>query len=304
MKAEQAGAGEIVNALTIDVEEHFQMPAFAAVIPRAAWDSSPCRADVNVDRVLSMLAEHDVRATFFTLGWIAERFPDSVRRIVAAGHELASLGYERVHAFEQGYGALLADMRLAKAVLEDISGVRVNGYRAPGFSIVAANDWAYYCIAEVGHRYSSSTYPIDRDRQPIAYLERFAYEARPGLIEVPVATVRAFGSNWPAGGGEAFRLLPYPISRWLIRRVNIADHRPATFHFDLWELDPAVPDLIRQYRNAGLVRRVDPARMESRLRQLLSGFRWDRVDNVFLAADGVPLTNGFGPPIPRVADAM
>jgi len=288
MNAERASDGEIVNALTIDVEEFFQLPAFAASIPRATWDSTPRRADANVDRVLSLLAEHELRATFFVLGWIADRIPDCVRRIVAAGHELASLGYERVRAFEQGYGPLLADIRLAKAVLEDVSGVEVRGYRAPGFSILAVNDWAYDCIVEAGHRYSSSVYPVRRDRNPIAYVERFAYEARAGLVEVPVATLRVLQSNWPAGGGGAFRLLPYRLSRWMIRRVNDGDQRPATFHFHSWELDPEAPNLTREHGNAGLVQRFDPNRLDSRLRRLLKDFRWDRIDTVILPAGKVP----------------
>ena len=159
MSPRDATNGAIVNALTIDVEDYFQVSAFAAHIPRASWDSLPCRVERNIDHILLLLADADVRATFFTLGWIAERYPEMIRRIVDGGHELASHGYEHFRATEQGYGQFLADIRLAKAVLEDISGGQVKGYRAPSFSVGPGITWAFECIAEAGYRYSSSVYP-------------------------------------------------------------------------------------------------------------------------------------------------
>ncbi|MCC6197558.1 MAG: DUF3473 domain-containing protein [Burkholderiales bacterium] len=279
---EIADAGVIRNALTIDVEDYFQVSAFAGHIPRANWDVLPCRVEANIDRILAMLAEHGAHATFFTLGWIAERHPALVRRVVDEGHEVASHGYEHRRANEQGYGEFLADIRLAKAILEDVTGVAVDGYRAPSFSIGPANEWAFDCIAEAGYRYSSSIYPIRHDHYGVPDAPRFAYNVRDALVEIPVTTVRVMGSNWPAGGGGYFRLLPYHVSRWSLRRVNGVDGRPAMFYFHPWEVDPEQPRVagigvktrFRHYVNLG--------QMSARLRRLLADFRWDRADRIFL----------------------
>jgi polysaccharide deacetylase family protein (PEP-CTERM system associated) len=273
----------VVNALSIDVEDYFQVSAFAPHIPRASWDAIPCRVESNVERILALLAVHDARATFFTLGWIAERFPQMVRRIVDSGHELASHGYEHVRASAQGYGEFLADIRLAKAVLEDISGCVVRGYRAPSFSIGPANAWAFDCIAEAGYRYSSSIYPIRHDHYGVPDAPRFAHEVRPGLLELPVATVRVLNANLPAGGGGYFRLLPYRISRWLIRRINAVDRQSAMFYFHPWELDPDQPRVKAAGRKARFRHYLNLKRMDPRLRRLLTDFRWDRADSLFLA---------------------
>ncbi len=272
----------IVNALTVDVEDYFQVSAFAAHIPRASWDTLPCRIEPNVDRILALLGERGIKATFFTLGWIADRYPALVRRITDAGHELASHGYEHSRASDQGYGQFLADIRLAKAVLEDISGQPVKGYRAPSFSIGPANQWAFECIADAGYRYSSSVYPIRHDHYGAPESERFAHEVMSGLIEVPIATVRLLRSNWPAGGGGYFRLLPYRVSRWSIERVNAVDRRPAMFYFHPWELDVDQPRVKGPGARARFRHYVNLKRMEPKLRRLLADFRWDRVDRVFL----------------------
>lgn len=275
--------GAIVNALTIDVEDYFQVSAFAAHIPRASWDSLPCRVERNIDHILLLLADADVRATFFTLGWIGERYPEMIRRIVDGGHELASHGYEHFRATEQGYGQFLADIRLAKAVLEDTSGGRVNGYRAPSFSVGARNKWAFEAIAEAGYRYSSSVYPIRHDHYGMPDAPRFAHEACKGLLELPITTVRMLRSNWPAGGGGYFRLLPYSVSRWSIRRVNAIDRQPALFYFHPWELDPDQPRVKGPGAKARFRHYLNLERMQPRVRRLLTDFRWDRVDHVFLA---------------------
>ncbi len=275
------GTCAIVNALTIDVEDYFQVSAFAAQIPRSAWDSMPCRVEANIDHILELLAEADVRATFFTLGWLAERYPALVRRVVDGGHEMASHGYEHHRASQQVHGEFLADIRLAKAIIEDTSGHAVNGYRAPSFSIGPANDWAFDCIAEAGYRYSSSIYPIRHDHYGVPDAPRFAYEVRRGLLEVPVATVRLLRSNWPAGGGGYFRLLPYRLSRWSLRRVNAVDGKPAIFYFHPWELDPDQPRVEGSGARAKFRHYVNLRRTGPRLRRLLADFHWDRVDRVF-----------------------
>jgi polysaccharide deacetylase family protein (PEP-CTERM system associated) len=286
MNAQAAGADPIVNALTVDVEDYFQVSAFAAHIPRSTWDTQPCRIEANIDRILALLADRKVSATFFTLGWIAERYPALVRRLVDGGHELASHGYEHLRASDQGYGAFLADIRLAKAVLEDIAGREVSGYRAPSFSIGPANFWAFDCIAEAGYRYSSSIYPIRHDHYGAPGAPRFPYQVREGLLEVPVATVRVLRSNWPAGGGGYFRLLPYRVSKWSIRRVNAVDGKPAMFYFHPWELDPTQPRVKGPGATARFRHYLNLGRTEPRLRSLLADFRWDRVDRVFLNGGG------------------
>ena len=282
MTPRTAHDGEIVNALTIDVEDYFQVSAFAEHVQRSTWETQPCRVEANIERILALLSTANVRATFFTLGWIADRYPALVRQITDCGHELASHGYDHLRASEQGYGAFLADIRLAKAVLEDVSGSSIKGYRAPSFSIGRRNTWAFDCIADAGYRYSSSVYPIRHDHYGMPDAPRFAHEARSGLLEIPVATVRLLSSNWPAGGGGYFRLLPYCLSRWSIRRVNAVDRQPAMFYFHPWELDPDQPRIKGPGAKARFRHYLNLRQMAPRLSRLLSDFRWDRVDRVFL----------------------
>ena len=276
-------APAITNALTIDVEDYFQVSAFAPYIRRDEWDSRECRVERNVNRILDLLAGCQTRATFFTLGWIAERYPQTVRRIVAEGHELASHGYghERVSDLEEA--AFSADIRRAKTILEDISATPVLGYRAPSFSIGSANLWAFDSLARAGYRYSSSIYPIKHDHYGMPDSPRFAYRVGSGLLEVPVTTVRLLNRNLPSSGGGYFRLLPYALSRWLLRRVNTTDQEPAVFYFHPWEIDseqPRIPGIDAKTRFRHYVN-ID--RMESRLRHLLADFRWGRMDQIFLA---------------------
>jgi polysaccharide deacetylase family protein (PEP-CTERM system associated) len=282
MTPRTAHDGEIVNALTIDVEDYFQVSAFSDHVQRSSWENQPSRVEANIDRILTLLAGANVRATFFTLGWIADRYPALIRRIFDGGHEVASHGYDHHRATDQGYGAFLADIRLAKAVLEDVSGNEIKGYRAPSFSIGRRNTWAFDCIADAGYRYSSSVYPIRHDHYGMPDAPRFAHEARTGLLEIPVATVRLLSSNWPAGGGGYFRLLPYCMSRWSIRRVNAVDRQPAMFYFHPWELDPDQPRIEGPGLKARFRHYLNLRRMAPRLGHLLDDFRWDRVDRVFL----------------------
>ena len=272
----------IVNALTIDVEDYFQVSAFAPYVPRTEWEQHACRVERNVDHILHILDEHGARATFFTLGWIAERYPDLVRRIVAAGHELASHGYGHERASDQNEASFRADIARAKHTLEDIAGVEVQGYRAPSFSIGETNSWAFDCLRSTGHRYSSSIYPIRHDHYGMPASPRFKHEVRDGLLEVPVATMRFMKCNWPAGGGGYFRLMPYGMSRWLLRRINELDREPAVFYFHPWEIDagqPRIPgiDLKTRFRHY-----LNLNRTERRLRRLLEDFRWGRVDEIIV----------------------
>jgi polysaccharide deacetylase family protein (PEP-CTERM system associated) len=273
---------KITNALTIDVEDYFQVSAFAPYIRRDEWDSRECRVERNVDRILAMLAEHRIHATFFTLGWIAERYPQLVHRIVAGGHELASHGYGHERASDLTPAAFTEDITRAKRLLEDLGGVEVRGYRAPSFSIGIQNLWAFDCLARTGHRYSSSIYPIQHDHYGMPDSPRFAYRVGAGLLEVPVTTVRLMKRNLPSSGGGYFRLLPYPVSRWLMRRVNTVDREPAIFYFHPWEIDPGQPRVAGVDAKSRFRHCVNIARNEGRLHRLMQDFRWGRMDQIFL----------------------
>lgn len=275
-------APAITNALTIDVEDYFQVSAFAPYIRRSEWDARECRVERNVGRILQMLDERGVKATFFTLGWIAERYPQLVRRIVEGGHELASHGYGHERASDLSQEAFAQDVGRAKKLLEDIGGQAVIGYRAPSFSIGTGNLWAFDTLARAGYEYSSSIYPIKHDHYGMPDSPRFAYRLGNGLIEIPVTTLRMGGRNLPSSGGGYFRLLPYGLSRWMIRQINQVDRESAIFYFHPWEIDTGQPriegiDLKTRFRHY-----VNIPRMEGRLASLLADFRWGRMDQIFL----------------------
>ena len=271
----------ITNAFTCDVEDYFQVSALAPHFPRSGWDAVPCRVEANVDRILELMAQHEAQGTFFTLGWIAERFPQVVRRIAAAGHEVASHGCSHERASAMSREEFRDDIVRAKQLLEDLAGQEVTGYRAPSFSIGTGNLWAHDVIAEAGYRYSSSVYPVKHDHYGIPDAPRFPWRLENGLMEVPVTTVRRFGRNWPAGGGGFFRLLPYAVSRWQIREVNRADQRPAIFYFHPWEVDPEQPRVREASAKTRFRHYVNLDRTADRLARLLADFRWGRADQVF-----------------------
>lgn len=277
-------AGRIKNAMSIDVEDYFQVSAFAPHIRREDWDALPCRVERNVDVILGLLDEAGAKATFFTLGWIAERYPQVVRRIVDNGHELASHGYGHQRASDLTPAQFRDDITRAKRILEDLGGVAIRGYRAPSFSINRNNWWAVEELENAGYVYSSSIYPVRHDHYGMPDAPRFPHRpnGEAGILELPPTTVPLMGRNWPAAGGGWFRLLPYSMSRWMLNRVNVRDHAPCMFYFHPWELDAGQP------RQTGLSARtrfrhyVNLQRMPVRLRQLLGDFEWDRVDRVFL----------------------
>ncbi len=271
-----------VNALTIDVEDYFQVSAMAPYIQRDDWDSRECRVERNVERLLEMLDQHGAEATFFTLGWVAERYPALVRRIAAQGHEIASHGYGHERVSDLSRKAFVDDIVRAKRALEDLAGQPVVGYRAPSFSIGEHNLWAFECLRETGHRYSSSIYPIRHDHYGMPGAPRFAHSVADGLIEIPATTLRLFGRNLPSSGGGYFRLLPYRLSRWMIQRVNRIDREAAVFFMHPWEIDKDQPrvagiDLKTRFRHY-----VNLDRTAGRLDALLADFRWGRMDHIFL----------------------
>ena len=284
-----APPARLTNALTIDVEDYFQVSAFAPYIRRDEWDARPCRVERNVDRILELLAEREVKATFFTLGWVAERYPQLVKRIVRGGHELASHGYGHERASDLDPAAFTDDVTRAKAILEDLGGLPVLGYRAPSFSIGRGNLWAFDVLARAGYRYSSSIYPIAHDHYGMPESPRFAYRMAHDLLEVPVTTLRVGGRNLPSSGGGYFRLLPYAVSRWMIGRVNRADQEAAVFYFHPWEIDAGQPRIAGINAKTRFRHYVNIPRMEGRLQALLRDFRWGRMDDIFLQRQSLPV---------------
>ncbi|HTV46348.1 MAG TPA: XrtA system polysaccharide deacetylase [Stellaceae bacterium] len=285
------GAGSpsrVTGAMTIDVEDYFQVEAFAATIDRRDWDRLPSRVERNVCRLLDLLAEAEVEATFFTLGGIVRRHPQLARRIVAGGHELASHGTDHGRVDRQSRAAFRADIRDSKHILEDAGGVAVHGYRAPTFSIGRATLWAHAILAEEGYRYSSSVYPIRHDLYGSPGAPRAAFAPCSGIIEVPLTAVPLCGLDVPASGGGYFRLFPYPLTRWLLRRASRIGAPPAIFYLHPWEIDPEQP----RQRQAPLRSRfrhyLNLHRTEPRLRRLLRNFAWTRMDRLFLAEGSGP----------------
>ncbi len=276
--------------MSVDVEDWFQVQAYAGAIRRDTWETLDRRVEANTDRVLELFARAGVRGTFFTLGWVAERHPALIRRIVAGGHELASHGHghELVHAI--GETAFREDIRRAKGLLEDAGGVAVRGYRAPTFSIgPRITPWAHAVLAEEGHLYSSSLFPIRHDLYGDDTAPRGPHRPRPdGVIEIPMTTVRLAGRNLPCSGGGWFRILPDAAFRLGLRRVNVVEGRPGLFYFHPWEIDPDQPRVPDAGRLSQFRHRTGLASMAGRLERLLRDFRWGRMDEVFPEAVVAP----------------
>lgn len=270
----------MLNALSVDVEDWFQVGAFERTIDRADWDRLTHRVEANTDAVLALFAEAGVHATFFTLGWVAERYPALMRRIADAGHEVASHGYDHARVFTFTPDQFRADLAKSRAILEDATGRPVTGYRAPSFSIDPRTPWAHAILAEAGYRYSSSVAPIRHDHYGWPDSPRFAWQPLPdsSLVELPVTTAKWGNRTLAAGGGGFFRLLPYAFSRWAIRQVNEQAGRPAIIYFHPWEIDPDQPRVagaplrsrLRHYSNLSV--------MAAKLRRLTRDFAWTRVD--------------------------
>lgn len=291
----------IVNAMTIDVEDYFHVSAFDGVVPRSRWDTLESRVCANTERVLDILDDAGVTATFFVLGWVGDRHPGLVRQIAARGHEIASHGYAHRLVYDQSPVAFRQDVRKAKRLLEDVSGVRVNGFRAPSYSITPRSLWALDVLIEEGHRYDASIFPIRHDRYgiPVSAPHVYRIERDAGsLIEVPASTLRLGTNNLPVGGGGYFRILPYAWTRWGIARINEVDRRPAVFYLHPWELDPSQPRL-----SAGLLSTfrhyTNLSSTEERLRRLLDDFAFGPMASVMLPeADRLPVPDTFGMPLP------
>jgi len=270
--------------MTVDVEDYFQVSAFEKYIRREHWDSLPCRVERNTNLLLDLFDQYGVKITFFMLGWVAERYPNLIKRIVNEGHELASHGYSHVRATEQTPQAFREDIIKTKKILEDISGRQVTGYRAASYSIGARNLWALNELQEAGHLYSSSIYPIRHDLYGMPEAPRFAFypNGDDGMLEIPVTTVELGNRKFPCGGGGYFRLFPYVLSRWAMRRVNEHDGQPCIFYFHPWEIDPEQPRQTGINAKTRFRHYLNLERMQGRLERLLQDFKWGRMDDIFL----------------------
>jgi polysaccharide deacetylase family protein (PEP-CTERM system associated) len=271
------------NALTVDVEDYFQVSAFEKNISRDQWDEFPPRVEQNTDRILALFSDNNVNATFFVLGWIAERHPELIRRIAAAGHEIASHGHSHVRVHEQSPAQFREDVTRTRKILEDTTGTAVLGYRAASFSIAPEMAWAYEILGETGHRYSSSVYPIRHDLYGAPRAARFPFRPLEGaaIAELPISTVAVAGKRFPCGGGGYFRLFPYAYSRWALRRIQAHDRRPAMFYFHPWEIDPDQPRVPGLSGRSRFRHYTNLKKMVPKLHRLLDDFAWDRVDRVF-----------------------
>ena len=275
---------EITNAMTVDVEDYYQVSAFEDHIDRKNWDNMDSRIERNIELILSKFSEHNVTATFFVLGWIAERYPQMIGKIVESGHEIASHGYSHTRVTQQNQEQFREDIVKTKKLLEEISGTSIQGYRAASYSIISSNcQWAHKELEMAGHKYSSSIYPIKHDLYGIPDASRYPFKPNDGkLLEIPISTFQCLGKRIPCGGGGFFRLFPYLVSKSMIRHVNKVEKQPCVFYFHPWELDanqPVIKGLniktrFRHYLNLN--------RMEIRLEQLLKDFKWSRMDAVYL----------------------
>jgi polysaccharide deacetylase family protein (PEP-CTERM system associated) len=283
----------IVNALSVDVEDYFQVSAFDRIVSRETWSTFDSRVAANTHRLLDLFDEAGVKATFFTLGWIAEHHPALVREMAARGHEIASHGYHHQLVYMLTPRQFREDVRAAKAALEDAGGQAVVGFRAPSFSIVSSSLWALDILIEEGYRYDTSIFPIRHDRYGIPDAPRHIYTITSDagtLIEIPASTVRIGSVNLPIAGGGYFRLLPYRFTQWGIRRVNTMERAPVMFYMHPWEIDPEQPRLdagatTRWRHYSGLHRTAD------RLKRLVREFRFDTVSAVLNATSPADLAN-------------
>lgn len=268
------------NALSVDVEDWFHVGAFENVISRDNWAALECRVERNTDALLEMFGNAGIKATFFTLGWVAQRYPHLMRRVADAGHELANHGSEHDRVFTLGREKFAADIDRARKIIEDASGAKVTGYRAPSFSIDQRTPWAHEVLAEQGYAYSSSVAPVKHDHYGWAEAPRFAFKPVKGsdLIEIPVTTAEFAGRRLAAGGGGFFRLLPYAFSRWAIRQVNNEAERPAIIYFHPWEIDPGQPRVANAPIKSKLRHYTKLKAMAPKLERLIGDFSWDRLD--------------------------
>ncbi|WP_334050896.1 XrtA system polysaccharide deacetylase [Alteromonas gracilis] len=270
-----------LNAMTVDVEDYFQVSAFEGVVDKKDWDSISLRVGDNTHRLLDLFAANNVKSTFFTLGWVAQRCPDVIKRIVREGHELASHGLAHQRATTMSEKELYDDIKQSKDIIEDIGGVALKGYRAPSFSINDSNTWAYDILKDLGFVYSSSTYPINHDLYGVPEWPRFKYERENGLIEIPIPTIRKKGVNVGIGGGGYFRLYPYWLSKRRISEFMKRESAPYSFYFHPWEIDAQQPKFGAAPWKSKVRHYINLSKMEGKVEQLLEDFNWTTMQTAY-----------------------
>lgn len=272
---------DVFNAMTVDVEDFFHVSAFESVISPSQWKDYQPRVDTNTRRLLDLFAKKEVKSTFFVLGWVAERYPDLIKEIHSQGHEVASHGYAHKRVILLSRDEFLQDIKRSKNHLEDLLGEQIIGYRAPSFSIGYSNEWAFEVLAELGFKYSSSTYPVKHDLYGTPDWPRFAYNRPENIIEIPIPTLRLMGKQIPIGGGGYFRLYPYKLTQKLVFKYLRQEKQPYSFYFHPWEIDADQPRL----KNAPLKSRfrhyVNLHRTEAKLIRLLDDFNWSTMRDVY-----------------------
>jgi polysaccharide deacetylase family protein (PEP-CTERM system associated) len=281
---------QIINAMTVDVEDYFHVSAFENTIAKADWEKTPLRVEQNTYRLLELFEKHNVKSTFFTLGWVAERCPNLIKAIVDQGHELASHGYAHQRITEMTKNDFVTDVVKSKNILEQLSGTEVIGYRAPSFSLNDTNTWVYEKLIELGFQYSSSTYPIQHDLYGVPNWPRFIHERSESvdgqkIIEIPIPTLRKNNINTGIGGGGYFRLYPYWLSKKRIDKFHQQEQKPYSFYFHPWEIDPEQPRVKDAPLKSKFRHYINLSRMEGKLERLLKDYKWDTMRSVYLNND-------------------
>jgi polysaccharide deacetylase family protein (PEP-CTERM system associated) len=271
----------VLNAMTVDVEDFFHVSAFESIITPDKWQDYQPRVADNTQKLLDIFGKNDVKATFFVLGWVAERYPELIKNIHAQGHEVASHGYAHRRASEQTREEFLADVKRSKDHLEDLLGEQITGYRAPSFSIGYTNEWAFEVLVELGFKYSSSTYPVKHDLYGTPDWPRFAYQRPEGIVEIPIPTLKILGKQIPIGGGGYFRLYPYSIAQWLVEKYLRQEKQPYSFYFHPWEIDPDQPRVAGASFKSRFRHYLNLNKMETRLENLLTDFKWGTMRDVY-----------------------
>ena len=274
----------MLNALTIDVEDYYQVSAYEPVVRFEDWERYESRVERNTQRILNILQERNVKATFFVLGWVAERYPKIVKAIHTEGHEIASHGYAHRLVYQMGPDKFREDISKAKAILEEITGELVTGYRAPSYSITQQSLWGLDILVDEGFQYDSSIFPIRHDRYGIPKSPRFPHWIRANggsLVECPLSTVRIGGMTVPVGGGGYLRFYPFAFTKWAVRQINEKEKQPVIVYTHPWEIDPEQP-IIPSSRLTTWRHRINLDKTEGRLKHLLNDFRFGPLRDVLL----------------------
>jgi polysaccharide deacetylase family protein (PEP-CTERM system associated) len=282
----------VVNAMTVDVEDYFHVTAFANSIDRARWSEFELRVEKNTMQLVELFGRRGVRATFFVLGWVAERAPHLIKELQRAGHEVACHGLTHELVYKQTPEVFRNETRRSKSLIEDLTGVPVRGYRAATYSITSRSLWALDILEELDFEYDSSVFPVRHDLYGIPGASRFPFRVASGrLLEVPLTTVKVLGQHIPCAGGGYFRLLPYAAFRWAVGRAN-REGLPAVFYLHPWEIDPAQPRIDAPWRSR-FRHYTNLHRTAARLDALLGHFRWASMEEVFLGDNSIAAAAPF-----------